>query len=39
MVHYLPITDVILKELTPIEADTEEKLKELIKKVAPLYKK
>ena len=39
MVDYLPITDVMLKELIPIEADTGEKLKELIKKVTPLYKK
>ena len=39
MVQYLPITNVMLKELIPIEADRGEKLKELIKKVATLYKK
>ena len=39
IVQYLPITDVMLKELIPIEADRVEKLKGLIKKVAPLYQK
>ena len=36
--QYLPITDAMLKELIPIVADREERMKKLLKISFPLYK-
>ena len=37
--QYLPITDAMLKELIPIAADREERMKKLLEITFPLYKK